>query len=72
MINQYLRAHPDAREVLEYIRACPSGVTSEDVRGEFPHMSSGDRASITRNLHDWGYIRRADGDRNRLAVWVAT
>lgn len=70
-MHQYLRAHPEAVEVLEFIRSFPEGVTSSEVGRNFPDMPMGVRVTITRNLHDWGYIRKKPRSENKKLIWVA-
>lgn len=68
--HQYLRAHPEAEAVLEFIRSNPSGVTSAQVGERFPEIGKFDRAVITRKLSDWGFIRKGVPVKDRT-VWVA-
>ena len=69
--HQYLRAHPEAERVLDFIRSYPEGVTSVQVAEAFPELGRFDRASITRNLFEWGFITKARR-KNKLNIWVAT
>ena len=67
--HQYLNAHPEAKMVLDFIRANPQGVTSRQMAEAFPELGISDRGSITRNLHSWGFIRKG-GRTNDHTVWV--
>lgn len=68
--HQYLNAHPEAKMVLDFIRANPQGVTSRQMADAFPELGSFDRGVITRKLYSWGFIRKGTRT-NEYTVWVA-